>query len=208
MSNRPAPYVLHNEHTALDVMRSALEKGADPNARLARQAPYRAKLDRGNDTVLGSGTTALVRAAKSADLPAIELLLEYGADAGLTTDGGVNALMIAAGLGNAEQDTTGRFKRESDIIETIDIMIEQGLDVNATDGRGRTALHGAALHGFDDVVLALVERGANLRIEDNDGYSPLDTARGLAGGFGFTGGEGRVQENTVALIENLLEESE
>lgn len=208
MSNRPAPDVLHNEHSALDVMRLALEKGADPNARLARQAPYRAKLDRGNDTVLGTGTTPLIRAAKSADLAAIELLLEYGADASLTTDGGVDALMIAAGLGNAEQDTTGRFKRESDIIETIDIMIEQGLDVNATDSRGRTALHGAALHGFDEVVAALVERGADLGTEDNDGYSPLDTARGLAGGFGFTGGEGRVQESTVALIENLLEDSE
>ncbi|HEY5666145.1 MAG TPA: ankyrin repeat domain-containing protein [Gammaproteobacteria bacterium] len=208
MSNRPAPNVLPNEHSALDVMRLALEKGADPDAQLIRQAPYRAKLDRGNDTVLTAGTTALVRAAKSADLPAIELLLEHGADASLTTRNDVNALMIAAGLGNAEQDTTGRFKNEADIIATIDIMLDQGLEINAVDNRGRTALHGAALHGFDQVVAALAERGADLTVEDRDGFTALDTALGLAGGFGFTGGEGRVQESTVALIEQLLEDSE
>ena len=35
--------------------------------------------------------------------------------------------------------------------------------------------------------------------------TPLDHASGLAGGFGFTGGEGRVQESTVTVIEQLLE---
>jgi uncharacterized protein len=204
VSNRPAPDVLPNEHTALDVMRLALEKGADPDAALTRQAPYRSKIDRGNDTVLTTGTTALLRAAKSADIPAIELLLAQGADPALTTRSGVNALMLAAGLGTSEQDTTGRFKKQADIIDAIDILIAQGLDVNATDRGGRTALHGAALQGYDDVVAALVERGADLTAADEDGFTALDTARGLAGGFGFTGGEGRVHESTVALIEQLM----
>lgn len=213
MSNRPAPDVLPNRYSALDVMRLALDKGADPNARLLRQAPYRSKIDRGNDTVLTSGTTALLRAAKSADIPALKLLLERGADPTLTTQSErgsseVNAIMLAAGVGTSEQDTTGRFKSEADIVNTIDLLREQGLDVNATDNRGRTALHGAALHGFDTVVAALVERGADLTAADLDGFTPLDTARGLAGGFGFTGGEGRVRESTVALIESMLEAGE
>jgi ankyrin repeat protein len=206
MSNRPAPNILSNAHSALDVMRRALDLGADPNAQLTRQAPYRSKIDRGNDTVLTTGTTPLLRAAKAADIPAIELLLTRGADATLTTRRGVNALMLAAGVGTAEQDTTGRFKDESDIIRTIDILLDQGIDINAADSGGRTALHGAALQGYDEVVAALVERGANLSLADEDGFTPLDTARGLAGGFGFSGDEGRVNESTAALIESLLEE--
>ncbi|MDX1563449.1 MAG: ankyrin repeat domain-containing protein, partial [Gammaproteobacteria bacterium] len=206
MSNRPAPNVLPNRFTALDVMRRALELGADPNVQLTRQAPYRAKLDRGNDTVLTTGTTPLLRAAKAGDVAAIELLLEYGADASLTTRSGVNALMLAAGLGTAEQDTTGRFKTQAEAIATIEIMLAQGLDINAVDNRGRTALHGAALQGFDDVIAMLVENGADLTVEDGDGYTPLDTALGLAGGFGFAGDVGFVQEDAVATIERLLAE--
>jgi ankyrin repeat protein len=208
VSNRPSPNVLPNEHTALDVMRLALEKGADVNAQLTQQSPYRSKIDRGNDTVLGAGTTALLRAAKSADLPAIELLLAQGADITLTTRSGVNALMLAAGVGTAEQDTTGRYKTEADAIRTIDLMLERGQDINAADRNGRTALHGAALQGYDEVVAALVARGANLTATDSDGFTPLDTARGLAGGFGFTGGEGRLNQSTADLIEQLLGEIE
>src|SRR5688572_7611867 len=71
-SNRPAPKVLENRWTSLDVAHLALERGADVNARQKRLAPYRAKLDRGNDGMLGGGTTAFLRAAKAADLPAMK----------------------------------------------------------------------------------------------------------------------------------------
>src|SRR5690606_37738090 len=47
-SNRPAPYVLQNELSALDVAAMLLEHGADVNVQLASMPPYRAKLDRGN----------------------------------------------------------------------------------------------------------------------------------------------------------------
>jgi ankyrin repeat protein len=188
-------------------MRLALEPGADVNAPLSAQAPNRSKIDRGNDTVLGAGTTALLRAAKSADLPAVELLLAHGADATLATRSGVNELMLAAGVGTAEQDTTGRYKTETEAIAAIDILLAAGLDIDGADQRGRTALHGAALQGYDEVITALVERGANLIAADNDGHTPLDTALGLAGGWGFSGQVGVVQESTVALIERLLAQS-
>jgi ankyrin repeat protein len=139
-------------------------------------------------------------------VPAIDLLLEFGADPTVATRDGVNALMMAAGVGTAEQDSTGRFRSEVDIIATIDLMLDQGLDIDATDRNGRTALHGAALQGYDQVVQALVERGADLTAADSSGFTPLDTASGLAGGFGFTGGEGRFHASTVALIERLLQE--
>ena len=205
-SNRPAPHVLENELSALDVAAMLLEKGADVNAQLDRQAPYRAKLDRGNDTMLTSGTTALLRAAKAGDVPAMRLLLEHGADPTLATRSGIDPLMAAAGLGTQEQDTTGRYKTESQSIEAIRILMDAGLDVNHADRRGRTAVHGAALQGYNDVIRFLADNGAQLDIEDAEGFTPLDTALGLAGGFGFAGNEGVVREGTAAVLRELLGE--
>lgn len=203
-SNRPAPYVLHNELTALDVARMLLERGADVNVRLTSMPPYRAKLDRGNDTMLNAGTTPLLRAAKAGDVPAIRLLLEHGADPTLTNRDGINPLMAAAGLGTAEQDTTGRYKTEEQAIESIRVLLDAGLDVNAADRRGRTAAHGAALWGFNDVLRVLASVGARLDIGDQNGHTALDYALGLAGGFGFTGREGVVRKDTAAVIRELL----
>ena len=42
----------------------------------------------------------------------------------------------------------------------------------------RTALHGAALHGFKSVVEFLVENGADLQATDATGRTPLDLANG------------------------------
>ncbi|HEX6992785.1 MAG TPA: ankyrin repeat domain-containing protein [Gammaproteobacteria bacterium] len=203
-SNRPAPYVLQNELSALDVAEMLLERGADVNVRLTSMPPYRAKLDRGNDMMLNAGTTPLLRAAKAGDVPAIKLLLAHGADPALTNRDGIDPLMAAAGLGTAEQDTTGRYKTEEQAIESIRLLIEAGLDVNATDRRGRTAAHGAALQGYNDVLRFLASVGARLDVEDRNGHTPLDTALGLAGGFGFSGQEGVVREDTAAVIRELL----
>jgi ankyrin repeat protein len=204
-SNRPAPKVLENRLTGLDVARLLLERGADVNATLQRQPPYRAKLDRGNDTMLGGGTTPFLRAAKAGDLPAMRLLLEHGADPKLApTRNGIDPLMAAAGLGTAEQDTTGRLKSQQQAIETIQLLIDEGLDVNARANDGQTALHGAAMQGYDEVIRFLVSKGAALDAADKDGFTPLDVALGLAGGFGFSGQEGVVREGTAALIRELM----
>jgi uncharacterized protein len=203
-SNRPAPEVMENHLAALDVARMLLEKGADPNPRLTRMPPYRAKLDRGNDMMLGAGTTPFLRAAKAADLPAMKLLLEHGADPMLgPTRSGINPLMAAAGLGTNEADTTGRRKTQQDAITAIQLLLDLGADVNAKANDGRTALHGAALQGYDDVIKFLATKGADLNTKDNKGFTPLDTALGLAGGFGFSGQEGVRRDDTAAVIREL-----
>jgi ankyrin repeat protein len=182
-SNRPAPKVLENRLTALDVARLLLTHGADVNARLKRGAPYRAKLDRGNDMMLGGGTTPFLRAAKAGDLPAMQLLLEHGADPALApTRSGINPLMAAAGLGTAEQDTTGRQKTQEQAIEAIQLLIDRGLDIDAQATDGQTAVHGAAMQGYDDVIRYLAAQGAKLDTPDKDGFTPLDVALGKAGG--------------------------
>jgi uncharacterized protein len=203
-SNRPSPDVHHNTHSSFDLMRLLLEKGADPNVQLTKQAPYRLKLDRGNDTMLTTGTTPFLRAAKGADLAAMRLLLEYGADPKLATAQGIDPLMTAANLGTKESDATGRYKTEQQMIEAIQFCMAQGLDINAKAKDGRSAIFGAAMFGLSDVVRFLHDQGAELDYQDNRGLSPLDAAMGKAGGFGFSGSDGVFWEETVALIQELL----
>ncbi len=208
-SNRPAPKVLENRLTGLDVAGLLLDHGADSNPLLKRLPPYRAKLDRGNDGMLGAGTTPFLRAAKAGDVPAMNLLLEHGADPTLgPTRSGINPLMAAAGLGTSESDSTGRQKTQAQAIEAIQLLLNRGLDINAQAKDGQTAVHGAAMQGYDDVIRFLASKGAALDTPDKDGFTPLDVALGKAGGFGFTGNEGVVREATAALLRELMAGSE
>ena len=202
-SNRPSPKEIDNDLTSFDVIKALVAHGANVNVQLKQQQPYRTKLDRGDDTMLGAGTTPLIRAGKAADVAVVKFLLEKGADPKLTGRGGINPLMAAAGVGTKEEDTTGRHKTPAEMIETIKLLVAAGLDINAVENTGRTALHGAALQGFDPVVQFLVEQGANLDIKDRNGRTPLDLAMGLAGSAGFDGSAAVPHESTVALIRKL-----
>ena len=206
--NRPSPKVIDNQMSSMDLIQLLLDKGANINAQLKKQQPYRAKLDRGDDTMLTTGTTPLLRAAKAADIPAMRLLLAKGADPKLATKAGITPLMAAAGLGSKEEDATGRFKTEADAIEAIQLCLDAGVDINTANGQGQTALHAAALKGYDKVVQFLADHGANLSAKDRQGKTPLDAALGLAGGSGgFDGSRKDVHESTAELLKNLLAKS-
>jgi len=203
-SNRPSPYTIPNEHTAFDLIEALLARGADVNRQLTSMIPYRLKLDRGTDSMLVAGTTAFLRAAKSADIDAMKILLEYGADPQLATSQGINPLMTAANLGTKESDTTGRYKTQDEVIAAIQLCLDQGVDINAKDNSGRTAIFGAANFGLTEVVRFLHDQGAILDYQDNNGLAPLDAAMGKAGGYGFVGLDGVYYDQTVALIQDLL----
>jgi len=80
---------------------------------------------------------------------------------------------------------------EKDNLEAVKMCLDAGIDVNAADFEGRTALHGAAHKGRTAVIQLLVDHGANLEAHDfgsrdsiNGGmlgatWIPLDWARGL-----------------------------
>jgi uncharacterized protein len=208
--NRPAPKVTGNRLNAMDLVKLLVEKGANVNAQVKKQQPYRAKLDRGDDTMLTTGTTPVLRAAKAGDVEVIRFLLAHGADPKLATRNGINPVMAAAGLGTKEEDTTGRRKTEAEAIESIQLLLGSGVDVNAADSRGQTALHGAAEKGFDQVVKFLAEQGGKLDARDRQGKTPLDAALGLAagGGGGFDGSRKDVHESTAALIRQLMARNE
>jgi ankyrin repeat protein len=204
VSNRPSPKEVDEELSSLDVIKLLLAKGAEVNVQLKAGQPYRTKLDRGTDGMLGAGTTPLVRAAKAADHVVMKLLFEKGADPKLATRNGVTPLMAAAGVGTNDADTTGRVKLQPDIIESIKLCLEAGVDINAIESTGRSALFGAALQGFDKVVQFLVDRGAKVDLKDRNGRTALDAASGLAGGAGFDGSAGVAHEATIAVLKKLM----
>jgi len=218
-SNRPGPKTVENQMSGLDIITKLLDKGANPNARLKKQVPYRTKVDRGSDTMLGAGSTPILRAARAGDAPVMRLLLKRGADPKIATGsdipqdvsqparrqpGGINPLMAAAGLGSKEEDTVGRKKTEADAIDAIKVCMDGGVDVNAVDGRGQTALYGAALMGYDEVVKFLLAHGATPGIKDQRGFTALDAAEGKAGGFGFGGGSANPHPTTAKILSEAL----
>jgi uncharacterized protein len=203
-SNLPWPSELNNQLTSLDLIQALLAHGANVNAQLKKQQPYRSKVDRGADTMLGTGTAPLLRAAKAGDTEVVKVLLSKGADPKLTTKFGMTPLMAAAGLGTKEEDTTGRKKTEEQAIASIKLCLDAGADVNAADIQGETALHGAAQRGWDQVVQFLVDHGAKLDAKDKKDRTPLDAANGLLGNGGFDGTRRDVHESTVALLRKLM----
>ena len=192
--------------TSLKMTAILLDAGANPNAQLKLFPPYRAVgPDRGADMMLTMGATPLLRAAKAGDVEAVRLLLQHGANPNLPNIQGVTPLMAAAGLGSNEIDTRGRFKTQPDQVASIDLLVKAGADVNAHDSRGQTALHGAALFGYDDVIKDLVAHNADINAKDAKGMTPLDSAMGRAGGHGRGGVSIEVHEATAALIKQFQE---
>jgi ankyrin repeat protein len=53
------------------------------------------------------------------------------------------------------------------------LLANKEADVKYTDEKGRTALHYAAHRGYLDIVKLLVEAGAEIDYEDQDGDTPL-----------------------------------
>lgn len=203
--NRPAPREIDSSVPSFTLIQDLIAHGANVNAQLKTQQPYRAKLDRGDDTMLTTGTTPLLRAAKGGDVEAVKFLLEHGADPKLATRSGINSLMAAAGLGTKEEDTTGRRKTEAQIIETVDLCLKAGADVNAVDSRGQTALIGAAEKGYDKVIQFLADHGAKVDLKDKQGKTALDAALGNAGGGGgFDGSRKDVRDATATLLRQLM----
>jgi ankyrin repeat protein len=197
-----------DETSSIEVIKMLLDAGANPNAQLKLAQPYRAVgPDRGADGMITIGTTPLLRAAKAFDVAAIKLLLEKGALPNLPNNSGYTPVMAAAGLGSRDHDTRGRFLTE-DVpgrsVEALDVLLKGGGEINATDGRGQTALHGAAFWGWTAVVQYLADHGANLEAKDNQGKTPLDSAMGRAGGNSRGGQRIEVHTETGALIEKLI----
>jgi len=174
--------------------------------------------------MLVTGTTPLLRAAKTFDTAAIELLIEHDANVDLPNDGGVTPVMAAAGVGSVECDARGygpgiphylAAESEEKSVAALKLLLDAGANIHARtlSGRagarspGRTALFGAAFWGWNDVVDYLVERGAKIGVAERGGLTPVDAAMGRAGGHG-RGSTIEVFEDTAARLRELCEQQE
>jgi len=166
--------------TALEVIQMLLDKGANPNLQLKLRPPYRnVPFDRGGDQVLFTGATPLLRASKAGDnLAAMKLLLEHSALVDLPNAEGVTPLMIAAGMGHSFNPSRGRYQTDDDAVEALKILLKAGADINRRAANGQTAMHAAALKGWNATIRFLAENGAELEPKDSDGKTPLDFANG------------------------------
>jgi len=77
---------------------------------------------------------------------------------------------------------------------------ELGMDVNATNSMGVTAVMGAANRGSDDIIEFLVSKGAKLDVKDNEGRTPLNWAEGVF----LATHPARPKPSSIALIKKLM----
>jgi ankyrin repeat protein len=155
-----------------------LAHGADPNAALQTWTPTRRSSRDFHFEPALVGATPFWLAARFSQPGAMRLLVKHGADPlfvhrteyvsdyvageGLRRKAeAATALMAAAGMGGGTawvQPAPG--EREALTLETVKLAVELGVDINATNTDGRTALDAAKALRYDTVVKFLIEKGA------------------------------------------------
>ena len=195
----------------LQFIKALLDAGADVNARAKDSTETRTIFTM--QWLYEDGATPLLRAAQSGDVELMKLLLAKGADPKIATNYNVTPLAAAAGIGWVE-GVTYEWSPASNV-EAVKMLLDLGLDVNAADADGRTALHGAAHKGRNEVVQLLVDHGAKLDARDNGsrdtlsgelqghGWLPVDYADGLV----RVGVQSAIAHaDTAALLRKLMVE--
>jgi ankyrin repeat protein len=219
---QPAEYMQqHVDYLAL--CEALLKAGADPNARLTKSLWYTTY----NRDLLGvdrTGATPFWLAAYTLDLPAMKLLLKYGADPNIPTAkvperyedvdidgpdlsglppmpwGGPAVLPIHAasgvGYGLGYAGNTHRHVPDGWLPAVKFLVEELGASVNARDHNGYSPLHHAAARGDNELIRYLVAKGADVTAVSRFGQTTVDMANGPVQ---------RIQPfpDTVALLEKL-----
>jgi ankyrin repeat protein len=215
---------LQQQTSYLDLMKALLDKGADPNTRVQRKIWY-TSYNFDNLRIDESGATPFWRAAYASDLDAMRLLVSYGADPQIRTiksagrnfrddgtrEGGettpqplpagapsITPLQAAAGAGYGEgfAGNAHRFAPTGMMAAVRYLVEELHADVNELDADRTSALHHAAARGDNDMILYLVQKGADVTVIDRRGRSTADMANGPVQ---------RIQPfpETLALLEKL-----
>jgi uncharacterized protein len=155
-----------------------LEHGADANAPLRNWTPTRRSSKDFHFSPELVGATPVWLAARFGGPTILRLLVEHGADPHFVHHGDrvvegkggtgfqhradlTTPLMAAVGMGGGEAwMQPERREREALTLDAVKLLAELGVDVNAANVDGRTALDAARTLKYETVVRYLVEKGA------------------------------------------------
>lgn len=105
---------------------------------------------------------ALFAAVGLDDIQEVKRLLSLGADVNWRESKyGVSSIHEAVRIGSAD---------------LLELLVQEGADVNAANDNGLTPLHMAAYLGARDTADVLIARGADVNAKARDGITPLHTA--------------------------------
>jgi len=221
---QPAKY-MQQQTGYLELAEAMLKAGADPNARLRKSLWY-TTYNRDLLSVDRTGATPFWWAAYTLDIPAMKLLLNYGADPNIPTakvperyeEGGpdpnvpdrsglapipwggpaVSPIHAASGVGYGLGFAGNTHRHVPDgWVPAVKFLVEElGADVNVRDHNGYTPLHHAASRGDNDLIKYLVSKGADPKAVSRTGQTTVDMANGPVQ---------RVQPfpETIKLLESL-----
>jgi uncharacterized protein len=207
-SRHPQPtHSLQQETGYLQLMERLLKMGADPNVRV-RVTPWYDTYGDDYLGVDRGGATPFWRAAYATDVAAMRLLMEHGADPNVPTlrpperrrgpaggaeradpsglapippgGPGVWPIHAASGVGYGEGFAANVHQHvPNGWMPAVRYLVEElGADVNARDHNGFTPLHHAAARGDNEMIMYLVEKGADVTAVARRGQTTADMANG------------------------------
>ena len=202
----------------IELVDALLDHGADPNALVEHGTPGRRFSADYSIRAQLLGATAFWLAAKYGELEILRTLAKRGADPHLVPKSGMSALQAAMGMpvGSLENRRDRIANSPPDPAEEERLTLELGrfvlalgVDVNAADVAGNTALHHAVLlvgqrhtKDFGSVIELLVASGADVNAANKRGETPLvlaETAQMILGTNSLKGARPKV----AALLRRL-----
>jgi ankyrin repeat protein len=166
----------------LALVNALLSHGAKPDAVLAEATPARRASQDWAMNLSWIGATPLWMAARFAEADIMRALAGAGADARFVLTNGTTILMAPLGGGADRRSRIGLAlpedpaETERRALSAIEVAAGLGVDLDAANDAGDTALHAAAARRFNSVVRWLAGRGAALELKNKKGQTPLAVA--------------------------------